>query len=457
MSDTIFALSSGPAPAGIAVIRLSGPNALAALQSLLTSPSDGAKWTPRPRYAHRRKLYRPNPEFIAGPIPGSEVLDDALILFFPAPASFTGEDVVELHCHGGAATIAAVLKALGQYPDCRLAEAGEFSRRAFANGNMDLTEAEALSDLIAAETEAQRRLALRLTTGAGHDRYQDWTDRLVRVLALIEAAVDFPEDDLPPDMLDQNASAIASLIAEWEQDIRLGALSSAIRDGVRVAIVGSPNVGKSSLLNKLAGRDAAIVSEIAGTTRDVIEVRLDLGGYAVTLSDTAGLRETPDAVEGEGVRRARATAESADIILWVSDDPMVFDMPAPFGVLDTIPVFQLLTKCDVVSAPRQWLDNPNRFGISSVTGVGLQDLLSAITSVCAERYGRATAAVAVRARHREALSRASEALVASLVQPELALSGEDIRVALMEMGRITGRVDVETVLDVVFQEFCIGK
>ena len=427
MSDTIFALSSGPAPAGIAVIRLSGPDALPALQSLLLRQPTGSQWVPQPRRAHRRKLYQPTFDTASDP----DVLDDALVLYFPGPASFTGEDVVELHCHGGAATIAAVLTALGHYPSCRLAEAGEFSRRAFANGNMDLTEAEALADLISAETEAQRRLALRLATGAGHDRYQDWTDRLIRILALIEAAVDFPEDDLPPDMLDQNSDAIATLIQEWQQDIRLGALSSAIRDGVRVAIVGSPNVGKSSLLNKLAGRDAAIVSEIAGTTRDVIE--------------------------GEGVRRAHSTAQTADIVLWVSDDPLVFDTRSPFEVLESVPVFQLLTKCDMVSAPRDWQNHAYRFGISSVTGVGLQDLLSAMTTICADKYGQATAAVAVRARHREALCRASEALEASLVQPELALSGEDVRVALMEMGRITGRVDVESVLDVVFKEFCIGK
>jgi tRNA modification GTPase len=453
MSDTIFALSSGPAPAGIAVIRLSGPEALAALHSLLLRQPTGSQWVPQPRRAHRRKLYQPTFDTASDP----DVLDDALVLYFPGPASFTGEDVVELHCHGGAATIAAVLKALGHYPGCRLAEAGEFSRRAFANGNMDLTEAEALADLIAAETEAQRRLALRLATGAGHDGYQDWTDRLIHILALIEAAVDFPEDDLPRDMLDQNTDAIATLVQEWQQDIRLGALSSAIRDGVRVAIVGSPNVGKSSLLNKLAGRDAAIVSEIAGTTRDVIEVRLDLGGYAVTLSDTAGLRDTPNVVEGEGVRRARSTAQTADIVLWVSDDPLVFDMPEPFGVLESVPVLQLLTKCDMVSAPSFWQNHAYRFGISSVTGIGLQDLLSAMTTICADKYGQATAAVAVRARHREALTRASDALEASLGQPELALSGEDVRVALMEMGRITGRVDVESVLDVVFQEFCIGK
>ena len=224
-----------------------------------------------------------------------------------------------------------------------------------------------------------------------------------------------------------------------------------------VGVLGYPNVGKSSLLNKLAGRDAAIVSEIAGTTRDVIEVRLDLGGYIVTLSDTAGLRDTPDTVEGEGVRRAHSTAQTADIVLWVSDDPLVFDARSPFEVLESVPVFQLLTKCDIVSAPNDWQNHAYRFGISSVTGVGLQDLLSAMTTICADKYGQATAAVAVRARHREALSRASEALEASLVQPELALSGEDVRVALMEMGRITGRVDVESVLDVVFKEFCIGK
>ncbi len=459
MRDTIYALSSGPAPAGVAVIRISGP----AAESVLSDLCGGLK-TPSPRQAVLRLLQDRTAEAEEG-----RVLDQALVIWFPQPASFTGEDVVELHCHGGAATIAAILACLSRQPDCRLADPGEFSRRAFANGHLDLTEAEALSDLIQAETETQRRLALRLATGAGRDRYQDWTQRLIRVLAVIEAAVDFPEDDLPDGMLERNEIEIRCLIDEFQQDMDLGALSHGIRDGVRITILGAPNVGKSSLLNRLAGREAAIVSHRAGTTRDVIEVRLDLGGFVVVLSDTAGLRETEDDIEEEGVQRALKAADTADLILWLEELPDINTVKRdsirtlPASLSDRAEdVLTVHTKRDLwphSASPETFKSDPDIsfHTVSTLTGEGLNELLSHISTLCSDRYGRAAQAVAVRTRHRDALGRAVIALNQSLEQPELALSGEDVRVSLTELGRITGRVDVESVLNVVFAEFCIGK
>ncbi len=442
MTDTIFALGSGPAPAGVAVIRVSGPAAAQAVCALA-----GLSALPEARRAVFRPLRHPA---------SGEVLDHGLVLWLPGPGTFTGEDVAEFQGHGGVASINALLNALSDLEGCRQAEAGEFTRRAFANGRMDLTEVEGLADLIAAETEAQRRLALRLAAGEGRDRYQYWTDRLVRVLAYLEAAVDFPEDDLPESMLERNEIEIRALLGEWAQDIELGALSSGIRDGVRVAIVGAPNVGKSSLLNRLAGREAAIVSDIAGTTRDVVEVRMDLGGYLVTLADTAGLRDTRDQIEEEGVRRALRTAESADLVLFLSDDSADFDTPSHDRVQRAEgDVISVLTKADQSS--HDYHAGNTVIPVSSKTGAGIGDLLRTLETACRDRLAVSAGAVAVRARHRDALSRAAEALERALSQPEAALAGEDIRLALSEMGRITGRVDVEAVLDVLFGEFCIGK
>ncbi|NMM45008.1 tRNA uridine-5-carboxymethylaminomethyl(34) synthesis GTPase MnmE [Rhodospirillaceae bacterium KN72] len=441
MSDTIFALGSGPAPAGVAVIRLSGPHAGTALSTL----TDGRPF-PDPRVATLRNLIDPT---------SSGLLDQGIVLWFPAPNSFTGEDVAELHVHGGAASIQAVLSALSTIPGCRMAEAGEFTRRAFAAGRMNLTEVEGLADLIAAETDAQRRLALRQASGEGADLYKNWTDRLVRILATLEAAVDFPEDDLPEQILNRNEIDIRTLVEEWTQHIELGRASAGIRDGVRVAILGAPNVGKSSLLNRLAGRDAAIVSETAGTTRDVIEVRLDLGGYAVTLSDTAGLRETEDRIEEEGVRRALDAARAADLILYLSDDATVLRSALPNALSDREgDIFLILTKQDTEEEADQ---TTGLYPISSKTGAGLTQLLERLEEACQSRYGAAVAAVAVRARHREALAEACDALEHALIEREFALAAEDVRIAVTQVGRITGRVDVESILDVVFSEFCIGK
>lgn len=406
---------------------------------------------PPARRASLRTLHDPS---------SGEALDDALVLWFPGPNSYTGEDMFEFHCHGGIATIDAVRTALTELPGCRQAEPGEFTRRAFSNGRMDLPDIEGLADLIAAETDAQRRLALNQARGSGNDAYRAWTERLIRIAAALEAAVDFPEDDLPDSILTRNEIEMQRMIDEWEQHIELGRLSSQIRDGVRIAIVGAPNAGKSSLLNRLAGREAAIVSETAGTTRDVIEVRLALAGYPVTLSDTAGLREGLDLIEQEGIRRTRVVAEAADMILWLAEDVGVFkgDPPTAGMRADNKALLQVLTKGDNRVAPTGWHDpGSGRLVISSVTGDGLDVLVGELEDRIFERLSVASLAVATRQRHQEGLARARAALVSARGQGDLGLAGEDVRVALTEIGRITGRVDVEQVLDALFGEFCIGK
>ncbi|MEQ8440794.1 MAG: tRNA uridine-5-carboxymethylaminomethyl(34) synthesis GTPase MnmE [Alphaproteobacteria bacterium] len=441
MADTIFALSSGPAPSGLAVIRVSGPASAAVFRALT-----GRGAPPPPRVA-TLCLFR-------NPVDGV-ALDQGIALWFPGPHSFTGEDVLEIQGHGGAATIAAILSALARIDGCRQADPGEFSRRAFANGRLDLNEVEALSDLIQAETEAQRRMALRLASGAGSERYKDWTDRLMRLLATLEAAVDFPEDDLPETMLDRNEIDIRRLVSEFSQDIDIGSLSDAVRHGVRIAIVGAPNVGKSTLLNHLSGREAALVSDIAGTTRDVVEVRLDLGGYLATVGDTAGLRDSVDSIERAGIDKAIRTAASADLILHLFDGAEAPTLPDVLAERRD-DILCVRTKTDLGPVAPEELNN-DEIAISCHVGRGIDRLLDRLRGACEERYGAALSAVAVRSRHRDALSRARDALERSLVSPEFAIAAEEVRLALGEIGRITGRVDVEAVLDIVFSEFCIGK
>lgn len=451
-ADTVFALSSGPAPAGVAVIRLSGSAACQTAEILC-----GARLPPT-RQATLRRLYDPT---------DGTLLDEALVLVFKGPHSFTGEDVVELHCHGGKATVEAVLKAITRTGLARLAEPGDFTRRAFGNGRMDLTEVEGLSDLIAAETEAQRRLALRQASGENRAKYQKWTDRLVSLLAGFEAAVDFPEDDLPDTIGTHSHAETRRLVAEWDEEIALSSAASALRTGIEIAIVGAPNAGKSTLLNALAGREAAIVSDIAGTTRDVLEIRLDLGGYPVTLADTAGIRDSSDTIEAEGVRRARDRAAAADIVLVLYDSTQYRDdidgddrdgddslWDASNRNQDVVRVFTKADHRDSVPPPTS--AKPCHW-VSAHRKDGLRILLQSVETLVKERYGPAQTGVVVRERHREALEKARTALARALHAPEAALAGEDIRLALSEMGRITGRVDVEAILDVVFSEFCIGK
>jgi len=416
-------------------VRVSGPRAGEALVALAGRP-------PPPRRARHVRLKDPD---------SGEDIDDGLALWFPAPNSATGEDVAEFQVHGSRAVLAALIAALGRM-GLRLAEPGEFTRRAFLNGKLDLTQAEAIADLVAAETEGQRRQALRQLDGALGALYRGWSTRLLRLLAHLEAAIDFPDEDLPPRLEQEVAGETRALAGEIAAHLADNRRGERLRDGIAVAIVGPPNAGKSSLLNRLAQREAAITSSIAGTTRDVIEVAIDLGGYPVVLADTAGLRAGADEIEQEGLRRALARAEAAELRLFVFDAGRPGDAsgaqawPGPNTLL-------VANKIDLASGARL---PPGAAAVSALTGDGVAALVAALTARIAAEYRVATPLL-TRARHREALEAAREALRRSLSAPLAELRAEDLRLAWRSLGRITGHVDVEDLLDVIFADFCIGK
>lgn len=439
-SDTIFALASGGLAAGVAVIRVSGPKAGDSLQRL-------AGKVPAPWHASWAAF-----------VDDGEIIDSGLILWFPGPGSFTGEDVAEFHTHGGKATVARVLAALAKITGLRMAEPGEFTRRAFENGKLDLTAAEGLADMVAAETEAQRRQAFRQMQGDLGRLYDGWRERLLAAQGHIEAAIDFSDQDLPEGVGAKVAATVAEVAAEIGAHLADGRRGERLRDGIHIAIVGAPNVGKSSLLNRLAQRDAAIVSATAGTTRDVIEVHLDIKGYPVTIADTAGLREAGDAIEAEGVFRARRRAEQADLKIAVFDAqdwPRVD--PATVGLVDerTIPV---LNKIDL-KRPTGPVQVGERAGValSVATGQGVDSLLDRLAAEVETRFGLLAAPSPTRERHRAALEGCREALDRFIGAGSPELAAEDLRLASRALGRITGRVDVEEILDRIFAEFCIGK
>ncbi|MCW5771401.1 MAG: tRNA uridine-5-carboxymethylaminomethyl(34) synthesis GTPase MnmE [Rhodospirillaceae bacterium] len=442
--STIYALSSAAGRAAIAVVRVSGPAAGAALEALAGAP------LPQPRVAKRVALRRAD----------GEPLDDALALWFPAPRSETGEAVVEFHIHGGRAVIAGLLEALGTLPGLRPAEPGEFTKRAFINGKIDLTAAEGLGDLIDADTEAQKRQALRQLEGGLGTLYEGWRARLMRVLAHLEAEIDFADEDLPADVGAAARHELETLrgdIARHLDDARRGEV---LRDGLSVAIVGAPNVGKSSLLNALLRREAAIVSSIAGTTRDIVEARLDLGGYPILLADTAGLREIDaraggDPIEAEGIKRALARAEQADLRLGVFDARTGPDaaLKAWLGPA-TIPI---ANKADLTPDPSGKVGSAGELRVSAATGYGLDALRDRLEAEAQARMNTGSAPVITRARHRAALRECVEHLDRARGGTASELVAEDTRLAARALGRITGRVDVEDLLDIIFRDFCIGK
>jgi tRNA modification GTPase len=535
--ETIYALSSGRPPAAIAVVRISGPHAGAALKALTGR-------IPDPRKAALARVRGRD----------GEIVDQALALWFPGPQSETGEDVAELQLHGGHAVVAAVFAALAQFDGLRPAEAGEFTRRAFENGKLDLTAVEGLADLVMAETEGQRRQAFRQMTGALRDRAENWRTQLIQALALVEARIDFSDEaDVPQDLVTPALQIARSLEGDIASVLAEGNRGERLREGFVVAIAGPPNAGKSTLLNRIAKREAAIVSPYAGTTRDVIEVHLDLGGLPVTFLDTAGIRETDDPVEREGVRRARERTAGADLILWIveagetsrpdeagngmrpdvagnasrsSDDAGnigrspsagagitsrslggretggVTHLPSDVGLLlskesELTPVWLIRNKIDL----QQWLIqrneqsvqqegksepsvrvnrplrnmvnkgltgkseselifNESEFGVSAKTGEGFDVLLNALARHAEKFLAGAESAVVTRERHRRTLQDALTALRRALV-PDLSnredLLAEELRLAARALGRLTGRVDVDDVLDVIFRDFCIGK
>jgi tRNA modification GTPase len=451
--DTIFALSSGRPPAAIAVIRISGPRARVALDKMVGRVPE----------ARRAALAQ-----VRDPATG-DVIDEGLALWFPGPRSETGEDMAELQVHGGRAVIAAMLAALSRLEGFRPAEAGEFTRRAFESGRMDLTAVEGLADLIAAETEVQRRQAYQQLKGLLGERAETWRQRLIEALALVEAGIDFSdEDDVPKDMMARALELVRPLADEIS---RAGAgQGERLREGLRVAIAGPPNAGKSTLFNRLARREAAIVSPFPGTTRDVLEVHLDLGGYPVTVLDTAGIRETTDPVEQEGVRRASEQAASADLVLWLVDaattDPktvpsLARSIEAPAGSA----LWLVVNKIDLVTAD-QLRRVESGFAreltvhlLSCATATGIDDLVNALARF-AERTFTPEPALVTRERQRAHLAETVAALRGAQQAAQDGreeIMAEQLRLATRALGKLLGRVDVEDILDVIFRDFCIGK
>lgn len=434
--DTIFALATPPGRAAIAILRVSGPATRFGLETIAGS-------VPRARVASLRVLKHP----VTG-----EPLDQALVIWFPGPSSFTGEDMAELHVHGGRAVVAGVLDALSGL-GWRPAGAGEFTRRAFANGKADLTAVEGLADLIDAQTEAQRRQAMRQLSGDLARTVAEWRAPLLDAMARIEADIDFSDED---DVVQSNhlpgivgqlrriAGEMASMLAASRRGERL-------RDGLVAVLAGPPNAGKSTLLNTLAGRDVAIVSDVPGTTRDAIEVPLDLRGFPVTVIDTAGLRDAADAIEREGVRRSRDRMASADIVVWLTPAD-AYEQARDVRPGTTL--IEIATKIDSVSKPA----GDGRLGVSCVTGEGFDSFLQRLSDAAADSVGESS--LLTRARHREAVQRACEALVRAaegLMPDRLELAAEDLRIAVRSLEMLVGRVGVEDVLDRLFASFCIGK
>jgi tRNA modification GTPase len=465
--DTIFALSSGRPPAAIAVVRVSGPRAKDAIFAL-------AGRMPEPRHAALLRLKsRDEPGSGARPEP----IDDAVVLWFPGPRSETGEDTAEFQLHGGPAVVAATLSALGALKGLRPAEPGEFTRRAFENGKLDLTRVEGLADLIGAETEAQRRQAFRQMQGLLGDRAEQWRQRLTEALALVEAVIDFPDEGIDADEV---VAPALMIVKKLEQEIRdLLAASNRgerLREGLTVAITGPVNVGKSSILNRLAKRPAAIVSPHAGTTRDVIEVHLDLEGFPITVIDTAGIRDTANPVEEEGVRRARARAKDADLVLWVMDGTLPHPLLPPADILGpgAPRVLLLVNKIDLVAegiaadkrmggAQEPWPEGGAKvYRISAHTGACFDDLVTGILGFAREFFSEGSeSALVTRQRHRSALTACVEALHRASAEGHGPgredIIAEELRLAARALGRLVGKVDVEDVLDVIFRDFCIGK
>ncbi len=435
-NDTIFALSSGGLPSGVAVVRISGPECETVIRVMTGS-------LPAPRRADLRSIRSRNGLF----------LDQGLVLHFPGQASFTGEDSGEFHLHGGRATVRAVLDALAEFPGLRAADAGEFSRRAFHNGKLDLVEIEGLADIVVAQTEMQRRLALEHAAGGVSRLYEDWARRLTFARAMIEAELDFSDEEDVPGAVSQTVrDDLLALGREVREHLAGSRAGEIIRDGLTVVIAGPPNVGKSSLINYLARRDVAIVTDIPGTTRDIVSVDLDIDGFAVRLLDTAGLRETDEVVEKEGIRRAKSAMAQADLVLRMLDQ---HEMPgAP--PTESGPTIYVASKADLY--PRRDID-PSVVALSTLTGDGIDQLMDRIREHLPQLSHANAFAVPSRDRHNESLRTMLKALDEALSLPahELELQAELLRQAANELGRMTGRVDVENLLDVIFSEFCIGK
>jgi len=449
-SDTIIALASGSGRAGVAVVRVSGPGALGVLAHF------SADLAPAARRAAVRILRDAEGGFI----------DEALVLWMPGPNSFTGEDVIEFHLHGGPAIVEAVLSTATNSRLCRIAEPGEFTRRAFDAGRLDLTQAEAIADLIDAETDGQRRQAARLYQGEAAQVFESWRGLLMSAMAALEASIDFPDEADIPGEVDLSAlEPIETLAADLESALGDAGRLRSVREGFRIAILGPPNAGKSSLMNRLARREAAIVSPVAGTTRDVVEVRLNLAGYPVWVADTAGLREASDAIEAEGVRRALARAEEADLRVWVFDSSQPgtenVSRETSAGAAAREGDLTVLNKADLAGSASGKAGSPDEFVVSAKTGAGFDRLERRLVEIVGDRLDADEAPLVTRARHRELVEEALGAVERGLEGARIGIGAElvseDLRLAARALGRITGSIDAEDLLDRIFSQFCVGK
>lgn len=450
--DTIYALASAAGRSGVAVVRVSGAAARSSLAALI-----GERAAPAPRHAALKTLFHPDTQ---------QTIDHAIVVYFAAPASFTGEDVVEYHLHGSPAAIRLLLAVLAQQKEHRLAEPGEFTRRAFEHGKMDLTGAEAIADLIHAETELQHSQAIAQMEGGLSRIYHDWADRMTRALAHLEADIDFPDEDLPHGVAAEVRPVLTGLIQEIAGHLDDNRRGERLRDGIHVAVIGAPNAGKSSLVNALTQREVAIVSPHAGTTRDIIEAHLNLGGYPVILSDTAGLRpdqlgaDAHGAIEGEGIRRALQRAQEADFKILLFDASEAEPDRHTMALADERSMI-VFSKADLIKSPSPFegggRPGSGKIYVSTHTGEGLRELTDALVWHLNSLFGQRPSPSLTRQRHRYALADSKSSLERALTAPEPELMAEDVRLALRAIGRITGRVDVEDLLDVIFRDFCIGK
>jgi len=427
--DTIFASATATGRAGVAVIRLSGPQAFSVAEAL-----SGA--LPAERTAALRRIMGPNEDYV----------DEGLILCFAGPKSYTGEDIVEFQVHGSVAVVQKLMNVLSGFEDLRIAEPGEFTRRALENGRLDLTQVEALADLIDAETEVQRVQSQRVLSGEFSGKIEGWRANLIRAAALLEASIDFADEEVPTDVSPEVRALIRGVVDDFDKEIAGSGVAERLREGFVVAIVGPPNVGKSTLLNALVGRDAAITSEIAGTTRDVIEVRMDLDGIPVTLIDTAGIRESEDVIEKLGIERALQRAEEADVRILLAGSMQDAEIEFRDG--------------DLVRKPKADLSLADDGGVSGLTGLGIENLLSELKSTLADRV--AGVSFASRERHRSALHLGRQELLDAYQKvdegPEAYdLAAEHLRSAVRVLEILLGRIDVDNLLDEVFSSFCLGK
>lgn len=436
LTDTIYALSSGAGKGGVAVVRVSGKKVREILKAVACLEA------PKARYAYFRALKDAQ----------NETIDNALVLFFEAPHSFTGEDVAEFQVHGGSSVIEALFKRLSTFNQTRPAERGEFSRRAVVNDKMDLTQAEGIMDLIDAQTERQRKQALLQTQGALGKMYQQWRETLVKIMAYCEAFIDFPEEDIPPSEEAKIAATIQTLITKIKAHLDDNARGQKLREGFQIVLIGEPNVGKSSLMNAFTKKETAIVTPIAGTTRDVVEAHLDVAGFPVIIADTAGLRESTATIEAEGIRRAIKRAEDADLVLHVQDIstyPILQKLPESLAQKPCITIWNKADKNPVT--PEQGL------AVSALTGDGIAVVWEKVTAFLKEHYAESQSGVITRERYRVALKEACACLQAALSAEELELRAEDLRMAARHIGRITGQIETDELLDVIFRDFCIGK